>query len=356
MEDRRHLLPDGGDNAKRSASAECDTEDRAVRKEQGYPETATQMRVRKDDICDVPHKVPRFQYVDFPSLHQCIQQLSVPPLNGWLGSCSLAKAPNYRPASPKEKVPKFKYVDYPSLHHCIQQLSVPPLESWSAGLVRFNAEGKQDGSGSQKRPSQPGTVKNNISNEAGDQNNEDRSRVTAFSFPRNTHNSVSGKEESLQHDYASEVPQRLEKGNTPLRSHATKPDAALQSDYRSRAESGSGSQSAAAFVRNDRPTVINVVHTNKQKHWITADHLEEQFNFPDSVGRVPWKTVPESVCPFCQQMFTNPEQFRAHQRSHRDKVTNANRSINQLFIDNENKFSLPFVTYTAMFSLCNLQG
>ncbi|XP_043095029.1 uncharacterized protein si:ch211-284e13.6 [Puntigrus tetrazona] len=322
MEDRRHLPPDGGGKAKRSTSAECNTEDRGVRKEHGDPETSAQMRVRKDDLCDVPRKVPRFQYVDFPSLHQCIQQLSVPPLNGWLGSCSLAKTPNYRPASPKEKVPKFKYVDYPSLHHCIQQLSVPPLESWSAGLVRFNAEGKQDGSGSQKRPSQPGTVKNNISNEAGDQNNEDRSRVISFSFPRDTRNSVSGKEERPQHDYTSEVPQRSEKGNTPLRSRAAKPDAALQSDFRSRAESGSGSRSDAAVVRNARPSVINMVHTDRQKHWTTADHLEEQLNSPDSVGRVTWKTIPESVCPFCQQMFTNPEQFRAHQRSHRDKRPN----------------------------------
>ncbi|KAL1274939.1 hypothetical protein QQF64_027753 [Cirrhinus molitorella] len=235
------------------------------------------MRVRKDDLCDVPRKVPRFQYVDFPSLHQCIQQLSVPPLNGWLGSCSLTKAPNYRPASPKEKVPKFKYVDYPSLHHCIQQLSVPPLESWSAGLVRFNAEGKQDGSGLQKRPSQSGTVKNNL--RAGDQNN-DRSRVTTFSFPRDTHTSVS------------------------------------------ESESGSGSHSDAAEVRSYRPSVINMVHTDKQKHWTKADQLEEQLNSPDSVGRVPWNTLPESVCPFCQQMFTNPEQFRAHQRSHRDKRPN----------------------------------
>uniref|UniRef100_A0A9J7YDZ1 Si:ch211-284e13.6 n=1 Tax=Cyprinus carpio carpio TaxID=630221 RepID=A0A9J7YDZ1_CYPCA len=295
MEDRRHLPPDGGGNAKRSASAECDTEDRVVRKEQGDPETSTQMRVRKDDLCDVPRKVPRFQYVDFPSLHQCIQQLSVPPLNGWLGSCSLTKAPDYRPTSPKEKVPKFKYVDYPSLHHCIQQLSVPPLESWSAGLVRFNAEGKQDDSG---------TVKNNLRNEARDQNNENRNRVTAFSFPRDTHTLVSGKEE---------VPQRLEKG---------KPEAALQSDCGSRSESGSGSDGDAALGRNNRPSVINMVYTDKQKRWTKAGHLEEQLNSPDSVRRVPWNTLPESVCPFCQQMFTNPEQFRAHQRSHRDKRPN----------------------------------
>ncbi|XP_052448520.1 uncharacterized protein si:ch211-284e13.6 [Carassius gibelio] len=313
MEDRRHLPPDGGGNAKRSASAECNTEDRVVRKEQGDPETSTQMRVRKDDLCDVPRKVPRFQYVDFPSLHQCIQQLSVPPLSGWLGSCSLTKAPDYRPTSPKDKVPKFKYVDYPSLHHCIQQLSVPPLESWSAGLVRFNAEGKQDDSG---------TVKNNLRKEVGDQNIEDRNRVTAISFPRATRTSVSGKEERPQHDYTSEVPQRLEKGNAPLRFWANKPEAALQSDCRSRSESGSGCDSDAAVARNDRPSVINMVYTDKQKHWTKADQLEEQLTSPESVGRVTWNTLPESVCPFCQQMFTNPEQFRAHQRSHRDKRPN----------------------------------
>ncbi|XP_026066924.1 uncharacterized protein LOC113049095 [Carassius auratus] len=322
MEDRRYLPPDGGGNAKRSASAECDTVDRVIRKEQDDPETSTQICVRKDDLCDLPRKVPRFQYVDFPSLHQCIQQLSVPPLNSWLGSCSLAKAPNYRPDSPKEKVPKFKYVDYPSLHHCIQQLSVPPLESWSAGLVRFNAKGKEDGSGSQKRPSQPGTVNNNKSNEARDQKNKDRSRVISFSFPRDTHNSVSGKEERPQNDHPSEVPQRLEKDNSPIRSRATHTDASLQSDCRSRAESGSGSCSDVAVVRNNRPSIINMVHMDKQKHWTTAEHLEEQLNSPDSVGRVPWKTILESVCPFCQQMFTNPEQFRAHQRSHRDKRPN----------------------------------
>lgn len=315
MEDRRHLPPDGGGNPKCSASAECDTEDKAVRKEQGDPETSTQMRVRKDDLCDVPRKVPRFQYVDFPSLHQCIQQLSVPPLNGWLGSCSLAKAPNYRPASPKEKVPKFKYVDYPSLHHCIQQLSVPPLESWSAGLVSFNAEGRQEGSGLQKRPSQPGNVKKNQRIEAGGRNNEGRSRVTAFSFPRDTHTSVSGKEERPQHNYTLEAPQRLEEGN--VRSCAMKPEAALRSDWCFRLESGSGSQSNTAVVRSDRPSVISMVHTDKQKSWTKVDHLEEQFNSPDSVGR-----VPELVCPFCQQMFTNPEQFRAHQRSHKDKRPN----------------------------------
>ncbi|XP_051534860.1 uncharacterized protein si:ch211-284e13.6 [Myxocyprinus asiaticus] len=320
MEDRRHLPPDGGGNPKLSSSAvqsECDKEIRMVRKEQSDPETSTQMRVQKDDLCDVPHKVPRFQYVDFPSLHQCIQQLSVPPLNGWLGSCSLAKAPNHRPASPKEKVPKFKYVDYPSLHHCIQQLSVPPLESWSAGLVRLNADGRQEGSGLQKRPSQPGTVRNNQKaemNETGDQNNKERSRVAVFSFSHT--NSIIGKEErpvGIPHRaYTSDSergsPERVDKGN------------AL--DCASRFVSGSGSQTDIVVVRKDRPSVISMVHRDKKQHWTKADHLEVQWNSSDSVEQVPWNTLPESVCPFCQQMFTNQEQFRAHQRSHREKRPN----------------------------------
>ncbi|XP_051551738.1 uncharacterized protein LOC127439593 isoform X2 [Myxocyprinus asiaticus] len=319
MEDTSHLPPDGGGNPNLSSStlqSECEMEIRTVRKEQSDPETSSQMRVRKDDLCDVPHKVPRFQYVDFPSLHQCIQQFSVPPLNGWLGSCSLAKAPNHRPVSPKEKVPKYKYVDYPSLHHCIQQLSVPPLESWSAGLVRLNAEGRQEGSGLQKRPSQPGTVRNNQRvqmNEAGDQNMEDRSRVTVFSFQHT--NSVTGKEESpvgnTQRAFISDrergLPEWVEKGNAP--------------DCDSRFESGSGSQTDTVVMRKDRPSVISMVHTKKQQHCTKADHREDQWDSSDSVEQVPWNTL-ELVCPFCQQMFTNPEKFRAHQQSHRDKRPN----------------------------------
>ncbi|XP_051977976.1 uncharacterized protein LOC127639785 isoform X2 [Xyrauchen texanus] len=312
MENRSHLPPDGGDNPNLSSTlqSECEMEIRTVRKEQSDPETSSQMGVRKDHLCDVPHKVPRFQYVDFPSLHQCIQQLTVPPLNGWLGSSSLAKAPNHRPASPKEKVPKFKYVDYPSLHHCIQQLSVPPLESWSAGLVRLNAEGGQEGSGLQKRPSQPGTVRNKQRvqmNEAGDQN-EDRSRVTVFSFQHT--NLVTGKEESpvgnthkaYISDRARGLPGCVKKGNPP--------------DCAFRFESGSGSQTDTVVMRKDRPSVISMVHTKKHQNCTKADHWDSS----DSVEQVPWNTL-ELVCQFCQQMFTNPEKFRAHQQSHRDKVT-----------------------------------
>lgn len=314
MEDRRHLPPDGGGNPKLSIKMERDTAVRAVRKQPGDPETSTQMRGRKDDLCDVPCKVPRFQYVDFPSLHQCIQQLSVPPLNNWLGSCSLTKAPNHRPTSPKDNVPKFKYVDYPSLHHCIQQLSVPPLESWSAGLVRHNAEGRSEGCEVQKMPSQSGTVRNNQrakENEEGDRNKEDSSKVTVCSFSdpaklRNTQrNSITGPVGGPEQDCTSD-------GKTltdDLRFSTTK----------SEFESGSGSQTDTMAARNHRPSVISMVHTNK--HWVRADHPEEHWN--PSVERLQRNILPESVCPFCQQMFTNPEQFRAHQRSHKDKVSNA---------------------------------
>lgn len=339
MEDGRPLPPEGGVNAKLSATAiksECKTAVTAIRKEQNHPEISTQMRVRKNDLCDVPCKVPRFQYVDFPSLHQCIQQLSVPPMNVWLGSCSLApKAPNHSPTSPKEKVPKFKYVDYPSLHHCIQQLSVPPLESWSVGLVKHNAEGRHEGSGLQKIPAQPGTVRNNQrtkKNKAGDQYKE----ITACSFPNtepckliNTHtNSGMSKEErpvgGPQQGYSSDkkrLPERVEKDEPHLKFSARKPDVDLGSDCASRLESGFGSQTDTRVIRNCRPSVISMVHTDKQKQWIKTDHIEEHWN-PSDPEWVPWNFLQESVCPFCQQMFTNPEQFRAHQWSHIDKRPN----------------------------------
>lgn len=313
MEDRRHLPPDGGGNSKLSSKAiktECDTAVRAVRKQPGDPEMSTQMRRRKDDLCDVPCKVPRFQYVDFPSLHQCIQQLSVPPLNSWLGSCPLTKAPNHRPISPKENVPTFKYVDYPSLHHCIQQLSVPPLESWSAGLVRHSAEGRPQGSEVKKMPSQSGTVKNNQrvkQNEAGVQNKEDSCKVTDPGKLIHTHT------KSIN-DCTSDGKRLAEKDDL------TKSEFGTGSDCASRLESGSGSQADTMVVRNHRPSVISMVHTNKQKHWTRADHPKEHWNPPDPVDRLQRNIIPESVCPFCQQRFTNLEQFRAHQRSHRDKV------------------------------------
>ncbi|XP_056602255.1 uncharacterized protein si:ch211-284e13.6 [Triplophysa dalaica] len=328
MEERRYLLPDGGGNSKLSSKAikmERDTAVRAVRKQPGDPETSTQIRGRKDDLCDVPCKVPRFQYVDFPSLHQCIQQLSVPPLNSWVGSCSLTKAPNRRPISPKENVPKFKYVDYPSLHHCIQQLSVPPLESWSTGLVRHNAEERPVGSEVQKMPSQSGTVRNNQTakgNEAEVQNKEDSSKVTACSFSdpaklRYTHTkSIIGPVGGLKKDCTSDGKRLTEK--VDLRFSAVKSEFDSGSDYDSRLESGSGSQTDTMVVRNHRPSVISMVHTNKKKHRTPEEH----WNPPNPVDWLQWNILPEPVCPFCQQMFTNPEQFRAHQRSHRDKRPN----------------------------------
>ncbi|XP_030638964.1 uncharacterized protein si:ch211-284e13.6 [Chanos chanos] len=174
MEDRNRLPPDGGGNPKLSGSAHQSEQNAEVRREvrEQVDLTSAHAKIRKEEISDVPRKVPRFQYVDFPSLHQCIQQLSVPPLDGWLASCQLGKAPGHSPASPKEKVPKFKYVDYPSLHRCIQQLSVPPLESWSSSLLRARAEG---GSTDSAKPSLSDSLRMNQGSGTRSQGKRERS-------------------------------------------------------------------------------------------------------------------------------------------------------------------------------------
>ncbi|KAJ8266108.1 hypothetical protein GJAV_G00125950 [Gymnothorax javanicus] len=105
------------------------------------PTDPTTIIVKQEEISDVPCKVPKFQYVDFPSLHQCIQQLAIPPLETWIARCPAGWARGRGSRDTAERVPKFKYVDYPSLHHCIQQLSVPPLESWSSRLPRAASSG-----------------------------------------------------------------------------------------------------------------------------------------------------------------------------------------------------------------------
>ncbi|XP_041094267.1 zinc finger protein 135-like [Polyodon spathula] len=110
-------------------------------------------------------KTPRFQYIDYPSLHKCIQQLTVPPIDSWKrrslqeGVPELVtvhikqelvqeeipdlhvvqikeETPELESVRVKEEkdsvhgVPGFKYVDYPSLLHCLQQPSAPPGVDW----------------------------------------------------------------------------------------------------------------------------------------------------------------------------------------------------------------------------------
>ncbi|CAB1316368.1 unnamed protein product [Coregonus sp. 'balchen'] len=210
MEDRR-LLPAGGAGDPKAklvplvVKTEPDTKTRRVREE---AKPTIPIRVKKEDLSEVPLKVPRFQYVDFPSLHQCIQQFTVPPLDSWLEDFppALGRPSGGRtPVTSKERVPKFKYVDYPSLHHCIQQLSVPPLESWSSGLARSGC-GVTGGPGS--TTSQPSSVRGNQTIQGdGSASAHKQDKYTAFPFPGPDSGSIQCVTSSNK---ASHKPQRLQ--------------------------------------------------------------------------------------------------------------------------------------------------
>ncbi|KAI4879490.1 hypothetical protein NFI96_034365 [Prochilodus magdalenae] len=309
MDNRGCLSSGGGGEPKLPTSAiqlGHDGEVRQARREPGDPVTST--HVRKDDLSDMPRKVPRFQYVDFPSLHQCIKQLSVPPLEGWLASCPLGRVPSCQPSSPKEKVPKFKYVDYPSLYHCIQQLSVPPLEIWSSGLTR-------PGSGE----SRGGLV--------------GQSHAQMLKDSRENHKEVLGNGAELQ----GKEPKRLKVPNAELaapqhprytvpvlssetgRNPHRGPDDPTQNPSCSRSESVSRLELDIVANRNERdarPSVISMVRTERQKRHLEPEAWPKRRKSTDPIEQ---QTLLESICPFCQQMFADPEELRTHQRSHKDK-------------------------------------
>ncbi|KAG7464605.1 hypothetical protein MATL_G00167410 [Megalops atlanticus] len=146
MEEWRGVRAEGEDNLKLKPLAvkvKPDDETLPVREKAGGTAGLMHVSVKKENPADPPPKVPRFQYVDFPSLHRCIQQLSVPPADSWLTGRSQGSRPaNQDSSASGERVPKFRYVDYPSLHHCIQQLSVPPLEKWSLALPKPGSDSK----------------------------------------------------------------------------------------------------------------------------------------------------------------------------------------------------------------------
>ncbi|XP_036420276.1 uncharacterized protein si:ch211-284e13.6 isoform X2 [Colossoma macropomum] len=314
MDDRGRLPPGGGGEPKLPASTiqlEHDHEVRQVRREPGDPVTST--HVRKEDISDVPRKVPRFQYVDFPSLHQCIKQLSVPPLEGWLTSCPLGRVPSCQPSSPKEKVPKFKYVDYPSLYHCIQQLSVPPLEIWSSGLTRPGSGESQGGMAGQNPSQMPGHSSENHQEERGN-GTKQQSKKSNSPSPRvpNPELAASQHPRHMLPGLSSETGKNR---HTDLGDLSQKPSG-------SRSESSSRLEADRVATRNERdvrPSVISMVRTERQKRHLEPVGWLKREKCLDSVEQVEQKSVPESVCPFCQQMFTDPEELRTHQRSHKDK-------------------------------------
>ncbi|XP_018581766.1 uncharacterized protein LOC108918747 [Scleropages formosus] len=272
---------------------------------------APPIRVKKEELSDVPCKVPRFQYVDFPSLHQCIQQLAVPPLDSWLAKCGPIRPTGPTAANSEGREPKFKYVDYPSLHHCIQQLSVPPLESWSAGLLRSEAHSAgnahiQAGSG---RPLTHGAMKQEWANGAEAAAETHKLSATAI---------LPADHPTVNTSVSNTIP-----CEPPVLSGSDVGRAQLEMG-------GKGDPSAMALDPILRPICLAVTQLSANEGGSPVPGLRSVVE-PDqtqlggltklsgSPRRVFWRTVPEAVCPFCQKMFADPDELKVHQRSHRDK-------------------------------------
>lgn len=337
MEDRR-ILPTGGAGDPKTkgiplvVKTEPDTKTRRVREE---AQPTIPIRVKKEDVSDVPLKVPRFQYVDFPSLHQCIQQLTVPPLDSWLKGCPLAlgrPSGGCTPLTSKEKVPKFKYVDYPSLHHCIQQLSVPPLESWSSGLAR---PGSAATGGPGSTTSQLSSVRGNQTGQ-GDVSASAQKQVkyTAFPFPGPDPSSIQFVNSSNQASHKPQLPQmRLSSPPRARPAVSSQGEEARHNVVCSDQLSQKSSNPKSWVAGMKRVRGAGPLHQSNRKsagddEWhadlkkTPQSHQEAQVKLSDSpdLGQGFWRTIPESVCPFCQKMFSDPEELRIHQKSHREKV------------------------------------
>lgn len=275
MDNQRQPPQAGGVESKLAASAiqsEHNCELRQVRREPGDSVIATKFRMEENS--DVPSKVPRFQYVDFPSLHQCIKQISVPPLEGWLASSPPGKVTANHPSSAKDKGPKYKYVDYPSLHHCIQQLSVPPLETWSSKPTK---------------PS-PGLLQT-VTVQCPSQGIRDRKKNKEMK-----ENRVSG---SAVHvpvpEQAQAVLQHMQ-------------DACFSSDCVSISGSDSNQELDKATERKEkslRPSVISLVCTERKKHRVKPEERSERGK-PTAQLEQPIDL--QLIFPLGQQIFTDSVQ------------------------------------------------
>lgn len=342
MEDKRHCSLPGGRGSKLSPTAiqsERERERRRIRarvREQSDAVSSTPDRNTKcDEASGVPCKVPRFQYVDFPSLHQCIQQLSVPPLESWLSGCHAGMgigmgrpAPGLTPTSPKERAPKFKYVDYPSLYHCIQQLSVPPLESWSATLPQPRESG---GSGARTvTPSQAVSTRK-----------EDQATQTS---PSNTSGSARVQERCAVFQAAPSGDQAKERSRPEPNAPLNKPQ---PTDPAPHIPSSNGSKTGLLMKGSlDQGKGLSMTpdyHPGPEAHpdpYRASQRVSPKATRPSVISVHPGKEAPlkrrlqacvagcpdspqvassarsECVCTVCQKMFAGPEELRKHQEKH----------------------------------------
>lgn len=323
MDNQRYLPQAGCNETKRSSSAilpENNSRVRQARREPGDSVITT--RVRMEEHSGVPCKVPRFQYVDFPSLHQCIKQLSVPPLEGWLASCPLGKVPAHRPSSPKEKAPKFKYVDYPSLYHCIQQLSVPPLEIWSSKLTNPSPVGLQaDTVGVQCLSQVLGDRRNNEEmqeNRADQQTKERKGSGSTVPVPI-PEPAFFQHMKDTQPSLASEKEENSQADSNMHQKHS-----GFSQDCVSRSELGSRPELNRAAQRNEkshRPSVISLVRTERQKHKAEPEERPERWKSLASKTQAEQPIDLELVCPLGQQIFTDTVAHQPHQCRHKGKVS-----------------------------------
>ncbi|XP_062392363.1 nascent polypeptide-associated complex subunit alpha, muscle-specific form [Sardina pilchardus] len=343
MDDKSHCALPGTRGSKFTPTTiQSERERRRIRaraREQSDAVSSTPDRMAKrDEGSGIPCKVPRFQYVDFPSLHQCIQQLSVPPLESWLAGCRMGldrdrdrgrPSPGLTPASPKERAsPKFKYVDYPSLYHCIQQLSVPPLESWSSCLPQPRAG---DGSGAkavERTPSQTGSTREDQATQTAPTDTSDAGHVqqgerAAFPLPRR--------------DLAEECPSPAPNAPSRKRQHtAPPPHVPTSAGSKTAVAKGPLDQGPALSVtpgyyrrptaspdpdraspgpdpKGTRPSVINL-HPGKETP--ARHHPQGRLAGCPDTTQVASSVHSQSVCTICQKMFAGPEELREHQEKH----------------------------------------
>ncbi|XP_023700553.1 uncharacterized protein [Paramormyrops kingsleyae] len=264
----------------------------------GVTETDRPIKVKREELTSAPCKVPRFRYVDFPSLHQCIRQLAVPPLDSWLARCPPPRRPTgAAPVAAKDGVPNFKYVDYPSLHHCIQQLSVPPLKTWSSELAQPQGhDGRtRAGSGAVKRD-WDGQAKSNTRTSCPVR----EPGVSEVSPPHQRQvdppkaRPLSGSDRRCTQKEGAELPA----GSLDL-----KPRPPCLGSSRTVAEENQESGADSRCLGPGSSRMQGAAQSERGPH-------------PDELA---WATVPECVCPFCQKMFADPEELKVHQRQHRDK-------------------------------------
>lgn len=321
MDTRRYLPQTGGDEPKPFTSVLTQPEhDSEVRREPGDSENTT--KVRMEEPSDVPCKVPRFQYVDFPSLHQCIKQLSVPPLEGWLASCPLRKVPAHRPSSPKEKVPKFKYVDYPSLYNCIQQLSVPPLEIWSSKLTKLSPGGLRTDIKGAQCPSWG--LGDRRKNEEMQGNREEQQSKEKRGSGSTVHVPIP-EPAILQHRKNTQPSSAFETNeNSKRESNMHQTHSGFNPGCVSRSASGSRPELDPSAERNKktlRPSVISLVRSEKQKHRVEPEEQAEEWKSPASFTQAEQPIDLELVCPLCQQVFTHAVEQQTHWCRHKGKVS-----------------------------------